>query len=99
MALWKGLQQAKEQGIQDLFIVGDSIFIVRAIICQTQTQSAKLNNLLSKIFLLLTSFRSYEIFHVLRKMNEKADVEDNKGVLLVPRSLILSGTVSIVEMP
>ena len=98
MALWPGLHQAKKQGIQELVIVGDSRLIVRAIICQTQTQSAKLNNLLSKIRLLLTSFSSYEIFHVLRKLNEKADVEANKGVLLAPGSLILNGMMSIVEI-
>ena len=99
MALWQGLQQDKEQGIQELIIVGDSRLIVRAINCQTQTQSAKLNNLLSKIRLLLTSFNSYQIFHVLRKLNAKADVEANKGVLLVPGSLTLNGRMSTVEIP
>jgi ribonuclease HI len=73
MALWQGLHQAKKQGIQELVIVGDSRLVVRAIICRTQTQSAKLNNLLNKIHLLLASFSSYEIFHVLRTLNEKAD--------------------------
>ena len=99
MALWQGLQQAKEQRIQELVIIGDSILIVKAINCQTQTQSAKLNNLLRKIRLLLTNFNSYEIFHVLRKLNEKVDVEANKGVLLAPGNLILNGTASTVEIP
>ena len=98
MALWQGLHQAKKQGIQELVIIGDSRLIVRAIIRQTQTQSAKLNNLLNKIHLLLTSLSSYEIFHVLRKLNAKADVEDNKGILLAPGTLILNGMMSIVEI-
>ena len=98
MALWQGLQQAKEQGIQELIIIGDSRLIVKAINCQTQTQSAKLNNLLRKICLLLTNFNSYEIFHVLRKLNTMADVEANKGFILAPGILVLNGRMSIVEI-
>jgi ribonuclease HI len=99
MALWQGIQQAKEQGIQELTIIGDSRLIIKAINCQTQTQSAKLNNLLRKIRLLLANFNFYEVFHVLRKLNAKANVEANKGVLLEPGTLILNGMMSNVDIP
>jgi ribonuclease HI len=85
-------------GIQNLVIVGDSRLVIRAIIHRTQTQSAKLNNLLDKIHLLLGCFSSYEIYHVLRELNEKADVEANKGALLAPGNLNLNGTMSTVEL-
>jgi hypothetical protein len=64
MALWQGLCQASKHGIQNLIIVGDSRLIIRAIIHCSKNQSAKLNNLLDKIRLLLRSFTSYKLFHV-----------------------------------
>jgi ribonuclease HI len=99
MALWQGLRQASKHGIQNLVIVGDSRLVIRAIIHRSKTQSAKLNNLLDKIHLLLRCFSSYKIFHVLRELNEKADVEANKGALLAPGNLNLNGSLSTVELP
>jgi len=98
MALWQGLRQASKHGVQNLVIVGDSRLVIRAIIHRSKTQSAKPNNLLDKIHLLLGCFSSYEVYHVLRKLNEKADVEANKGALLAPGNLNLNGTISTVEL-
>jgi len=73
--------------------------VIKAIIHHSKTQNAKLNNLLDKINLLLGNFRSYKIYHVLRELNERADAEANKGVLLAPRNLKVNGTLSSVEIP
>jgi len=73
--------------------------VIKAIIHHSKTQNVKLNNLLDKIHLLLGNFRSYKIYHVLRELNERADVEANKGVLLALRNLKVNGTFSSVEIP
>jgi ribonuclease HI len=99
MALWQGLCQASKHGIQNLIIIGDSRMIISAIIRSSKNQSAQLNNLLDKIRLLLRSFTSYKLFHVLRDLNEDADAEANRGALLAPGSLNLNGLLSTVEMP
>jgi ribonuclease HI len=98
MELWQGLSQARKHGVQNLVIVANSIIVIRAIIHRSKTQSAKLNNLLDKIHLLLGCFSSYKIYHVLRELNEKEDVEANKGALLAPGNLNLNGTLSTVEL-
>ena len=73
--------------------------VIKAIIHHSKTQSMKLNNLLDKIHLLLGNFRSYKIYHVLRELNERADVEANKGTLLASGNLKVNGTLSNVELP
>jgi len=54
---------------------------------------------LDKIHLLLGNFRSYKIYHVLRELNERVDVEANKGTLLAPGNLKVNGTLSRMALP
>jgi ribonuclease HI len=99
LALWQGLIQAKRHRIQDLVIIGDSRVVIQALIRHSKTQSASLNNLLDKIHLLLRNFKSYKLYHVLRELNGKADVEANKGTLLAPGILKVNEMVSSVALP
>jgi ribonuclease HI len=99
LALWQGLNQAINNSIQELVIIGDSRIVIKALIHHSKLQNAKLNNLLDKIQLLLGKFRSFKIYHVLRNLNERADVEANKGALLTAGTLQLNGTTSKADMP
>jgi len=92
-------QQARDHEIWNLIIIGDSRIIISAIIRSSKNQSAQLDNLLDKIRLLLRSFASYKLFHVLRDLNEGVDAEANRGALLAPGSLNLNGLLSTMEMP
>jgi ribonuclease HI len=99
LALWQGLIQAIIHSIQDLVIIGDSRIVIKALIHQSKLKNEKLNNLLKKIQLLLGNFQSYKLYHVLGNLNEKADAEVNKGVLLTAGTMQLNGTVSTVDLP
>jgi ribonuclease HI len=99
LALWQGLIQAIIHSVQDLVIIGDSRIIIKALIHQRKLKNEKLNNLLEKIQLLLGNFRSYKLYHGLRNLNEQANAEANKGVLLTIRTMQLNGTMSTVDLP
>jgi len=92
LALWQELIQEISHIIQDLVIIGDSRIVIKALIHQRKLKNAKLNNLLEKIQLLLGNFRSYKLYHVLRNLNEQADIEANEGVLLTAGTMQLKGT-------
>lgn len=98
MALWQGLCQARRNGIRNLIIIGDSRMLSSAIIRSSKNQSAQLNNLLDRIRL-LKNLDSYQLFHVLRELNKEADEEANRGALLAPGCMNISGQLSTVDIP
>ena len=63
------------------------------------TQNAKLNNLLARIRLLLRGLDSFQIFHVLRALNQNADIEANKGVELAAGHTLVNEHQSTVDLP
>jgi len=99
MVLWQGLCHAQSNGIWDLVIIGDSRLLIRAIVLSKTTQNAKLNNLLAKIRLLLKGLDSFQIFHVLRALNQSADLEANKGVELEAGHTLVNEHQSTVDLP
>jgi ribonuclease HI len=94
LALWQGLTQAINQNVQDLVIIGDSRLIIQALILRNTVKHAKLQHILEKVQLLLGRLRTYQLFHVLRKLNASADAEANKGVLLSNGTLQVNGTTT-----
>ena len=90
LALWQGLNQAINSNIQKLVIVRDSSVVIKALIHHSSLQNAKLNNLLDKIHLLLRKLRKFKIYHVLRKLNGRADNEANNGVCLEAKVMHLN---------
>jgi ribonuclease HI len=99
LALWQGLNQAINNNIQELVIIGDSRIVIKALIHHSKLQNEKLNNLLDKIHLLLRKLRSFKIYHVLRKLNEREDTEANKGSRLTAGTMHLNGTTTKEDMP
>jgi ribonuclease HI len=99
MALWQGLCHAQRNGIRDLVIIGDSRLLIRAIALSKETPHAKLNNLLARIRLLLRGLDSFQVFHVLRSLNQAADKEANRGVELAQGQTMVNDHQSMVDLP
>jgi ribonuclease HI len=99
MALWQGLCHSQSNGIRNLVIIGDSRLLIRAIALSKETQSAKLNNLLARIRLLLRGFDSFQVFHVLRELNQAADEEANRGAALAQGQMVVNDQHSTVDLP
>jgi ribonuclease HI/exonuclease III len=99
MALWQGLCQVQSTGARELIIIGDSRMLIQAIIHKRATQNAMLNNLISKIRLLLRGLDSFQIFHVLRELNHDADIEANRGAELEAGQSLVNDHPSQVDLP
>jgi ribonuclease HI len=99
LALWQGLCHTQNNGIRDLVIIGDSRLLIRAIVLSKETQNAKLNNLLARIRLLLRGLDSFQLFHVLRALNQTADKEANRGVELAKGQTLVNEHQSTVDLP
>jgi ribonuclease HI len=99
LALWQGLNQAIAPNVQDLVIIGDSRLIIQALILRNKVQNTKLQHILEKFHLLLGSLRTYQLYHVLRKLNALADAEANKGALSSIGTLQVNGTTTNMEIP
>jgi ribonuclease HI len=82
LALWQGLSQAQIMNITDLNVFGDSRIIIQALSSKNLTSHMRLRQILKKIKLLMTTFQSIQLFHILRELNGEADKEANKAVLL-----------------
>ena len=52
-----------------------------------------------KVLLLLSHFRTYKVYHVLRNLNSLADAEANRGTLLSKSQLIVNGETSNHSFP
>ena len=79
LALWQGLQIAKNQGITKLTVLGDLRIIIQAMTENSLPNQMHLKQLIQKIKLLSLSFFKIEFYHVLRKTNKEADRAANLG--------------------
>jgi hypothetical protein len=59
----------------------------------------RLRKILKKIKLLLATFQSIQLFHILRELNGEADKEANKAVLLRKGVLSLDGNEGYDKLP
>ena len=65
LSLWKGISQALAKNITDLNVFGDSRVIIQALSSQILPSHMRLRQILKKIKLLLVSFQSIHLFHIL----------------------------------
>lgn len=72
-ALIAGLQEAKKQNINEIQIFLDSELIVKQIIGKYKVKSQKLSIMHTKVVSLLKQFNKWNIKHVPREQNSKAD--------------------------
>jgi ribonuclease HI len=75
-----GLQQAKEFGIKNLNVEGDSQLVINHMKGVYKCRSPNLIELYNKAKELESSFDSIEYIHVLRNMNKRADELSNISV-------------------
>jgi ribonuclease HI len=99
LALWQGLSQAQIMNITDLNVFGDSRIIIQALSSKNLTSHMRLRQILKKIKLLMTTFKSIQLFHILRELNGEADKEANKAVLLRKGVLSLDETEGFDKLP
>lgn len=79
-ALIEGLQCAGEAGCRKLHIFLDSELIVRQVQGIYKVKNAQLKPLFNQVADLLDSFQSWDIRHVPREKNARADELANKGI-------------------
>ena len=99
LALWQGLWIAKNQGITELTILGDSRIIIQAMTENSLPNQMNLKHLIQKIKLLSVSFFKIEFYHVLRKTNKEADRAANLGSTLSFGALKINGINSLCVPP
>ena len=79
-ALIKGLELAREMGIEEMDIIGYSLIVIREarnISRDWKIPSIKMNHMLS---CLVKEFKTITFLHVLRGQNQQTCSMDNKGV-------------------
>jgi len=99
LALWQGLSQAQIMNITVLNVFGDSRIIIQALSCKNLTNHMRLRQILQKIKLLMSTFHSIQLFHILRKLNGEADKVANKAVLLSKGVLLLDRIEGLDKLP
>ena len=79
-ALILGLKEAARLGAGKISIFLDSQLIVRQVLGQYKVKSSDLQPLFAQVKKLLTGFEKYEIRHVPREQNKRADQLANRGI-------------------
>ena len=80
LALIKGLELAREMGIEEMSVIGDSLIVImeaRNMSRNRKIPSSKMHHILS---CLVKEFETITFLHVLRGQNHQADTMANKGV-------------------
>ena len=99
MALWQGLNLAHERNLNSLVVFGDSKLILHSMISKNLPSNIFLSAIIKKILLIAAKFQVISFYHVLRGLNDKADVEANMAALLDKNVLAISGRESICSIP
>ncbi|MEJ2033665.1 MAG: ribonuclease HI family protein [Deltaproteobacteria bacterium] len=79
-ALILGLQEARRHGAEELSIYLDSELIVKQMLGSYRVKDPKLKPLHTEAIALLEGFRFYQIVHVPRGENQRADQLANQGI-------------------
>lgn len=82
LALFQGLKQVKDLGINEVNVIGDSQSIIKAIVDNSAPKVFRLARLATRIKSLTKSFQSINFFHVLRENNKDNDAKASKASLL-----------------
>lgn len=75
-----GLEMAKENGIRNLHIYGDSLLIINQVTKKWKIKNEELEKLCNYVFTLLHNFDNISFEHVLRNKNKHADAITNEVV-------------------
>ena len=72
--LWKGLKQLKKKQVEEVLVFGDSKFIIQALNRGRKGKNEQTTRLIRRIRSLSKMFRKINFFHILREINEEADL-------------------------
>jgi ribonuclease HI len=98
-ALYKGLNLAKSQGIEDLLIIGDSGVILNQFRKRSLSNDMKLRSIMARAFVEAEAFQSLQCFHVLRLNNVEVDSFANLATLDSLGTLRIDGQVAHQFIP
>ena len=90
LGLTKACLLAREKGVKYLQVFGDSEVIIKNLNMKTRFSNASLNIILERLKRVLLDFKSCKFYHILRKLNNEADMMANKGSSLVKGFLIVN---------
>ena len=99
LALWQGLIQAKNMGINDLIVFGDSRIIIQALNQSSRISNLQLRQTLNPIQRTILTFKQVEIYRILRKLNSAADTAANDRVLLSKGGLLTNHGKTVLVLP
>jgi ribonuclease HI len=80
MALILGLQEAIEKGIEELYVEGDSMLVIKQVRNEWAVKSPNLIPLYKEVKELCNSFTNIKFEHVKRENNKTADALVNKAL-------------------
>ena len=98
-SLWQGLKIARDKGIGNITVFGDSRLLISALINKKSPPHIKLWHIFQKILQLSKYFQNIKYFHVLRVLNMQADKEANSGAALDQSILIIDGESQRCDIP
>jgi ribonuclease HI len=98
-SLWQGLQIARNHGIRQLTVLGDSRILIKALQTKKAPLNVHLRHMFQKILQASNRFHKIRYFHVLRALNNHADTEANKGVELAHGNLNINGLCQRCDIP
>ena len=99
LALWQGLKQAHERNLDTLAVFGDSKIVIQALRTKIFPSNIFLIAIIKKILLLASNFKEITFYHILRGLNDKADLEANKAAMLDRNVLAINGRESLCIIP
>ena len=96
--LWQGLVQLKEKGVGEAIVFGDSRLIMQALNEGNRSKNDRLTRMLKRIRTLTKSFSKLKSFHILRNLNDVADMATNNSMDVGLHELVVNKKVSL-EIP
>ena len=97
--LWQGLKLLKKKVVEEVLVFGDSRFIIQALNGGRKGKNEQTTRLIRRIRTLSKMFKKIHFFHILRELNEEADLVANKSIAVGPNELIVNQDVSIEISP
>eukprot|EP00253_Pinus_taeda_P016670 PITA_16670 len=98
LSLLKACQIAREKGIKDIQVFGDSKILIKKLNAAEQFRNAGLNRTSERLKKVLSAFASFKFYHILRSSDSDADLLANKGSALY-KGLLFINEDRFVEIP
>lgn len=97
--LFQGLCIAKDKGIKDIIILGDSLITISYLTNEGNSKDNYLSQILHRIRGLAKFFHSRDFYHILRINNVEIDLEANKACSMEEAKLESNDITSFCPIP